>query len=131
MLAGHCLGDLCGPHIKARERHGKVPSPRKTVNNAFFIWTIKGLFRCSLLSGFLAYALSIKALWKQHEEQILKSLPAAPGRLSTNGSNIIAPDDLVFIVQAHFPAVGGGGVEKDGLCQLFGKAFTVYDGDHF
>ena len=61
-----------------------------------------------------------KTLWKQHEEQILKSLPAVPGRLSTNGSNIIAPDDLVFIVQVHFPAVGGGGVEKNGLCQLFG-----------
>ena len=31
----------------------------------------------------------------------------------------------------HFPAVGGGGVEQDGLCQLLGKAVTVDDGDHF
>ena len=69
--------------------------------------------------------------YKVHEEQILKSLPAVSGRLSTDSFNIITPDDLVFIVKVHFPAVGGGGVEKDGLCQLFGKTFTVYDGDHF
>ena len=92
---------------------------------------MKGLCSGWLLSDLLVYPSLIKSLWKQHEEQILKSLPAVPSGLTADGFDIIAPDDLLFVIDAHFPAVGGGGVEQNGLCQLFGKTVTVDDGDHF
>ena len=107
MLAGLLPRGSVRAHIKARKRHGKVPSTVKNSQQCFFYLDDKGLFSCSLLSDSCVYAVLIKSLWKQHEEQILKSLPAVPRGLSADGFDIIAPDDLFFVVQPTSQLLAG------------------------
>ena len=132
MRAEYGLRGRCGLLTTVRERHRKVTPPRKTVNNAFFFRSIERFCgrSCAVRLGDQYSALLIKALGEQHKQEVLKPLPAVPSGLPTDRFDVVAPDDLVLLVQAHFPAVRGRRIEENSLRQFFGEAFAINDRNH-